>query len=301
MNHDYLDWSELDAYRREPPAAPSGSRGKQGCVRLGFECNDKGRSLLRRWERRAPLIVQQALYFDREMPEMPCVYILSSGGPQVDGDRYEQQIELGPKAMAHIASGAATKIASMHHNFAAMHQRISLSEEAYLEYLPEPVIPCRRSRYLSITELEVAPSATLFWSEIYLPGRIHHQGECFAYDVLSLSTQLRNSEDRILFAEKSLLRPTQTPLFGLGGMHHYLIFANILIASPFAETFSQRIVPFRNADLALGVARIPNGEGVVCRILGMRTESVKQCVRRLCSELRRLVKGHPLPEEFPWR
>ena len=29
---------------------------------------------------RLPLIVQQELYFDEGMPEMPCVYILSSGG-----------------------------------------------------------------------------------------------------------------------------------------------------------------------------------------------------------------------------
>lgn len=49
-----------------------------------------------RLDRRAPLIVQQELYFDEEMPGMPCVYILSSGGPNVDGDRYVQNFSVGP-------------------------------------------------------------------------------------------------------------------------------------------------------------------------------------------------------------
>ena len=60
--------------------------GKRGYLRLGFELDGRGRSILRDLERRAPIIVQQALYFDEQMPDLPCVYILSAGGPVVEGD-----------------------------------------------------------------------------------------------------------------------------------------------------------------------------------------------------------------------
>ena len=76
---------------------PSDTAGKQGVVHLGFEIDPRGYSILRKWERRAPLIVQQELYFDRGWPELPCVYILSSGGPNVEGDRYSHNIELKDK------------------------------------------------------------------------------------------------------------------------------------------------------------------------------------------------------------
>ncbi|MDE5707860.1 MAG: urease accessory protein UreD, partial [Alistipes sp.] len=72
---------EMAPYLAQPKAMPVGSPGKVGYLYLGFELDDEGRSILRDLDRRAPLIVQQELYFDEGMPEMPCVYILSSGGP----------------------------------------------------------------------------------------------------------------------------------------------------------------------------------------------------------------------------
>ncbi len=107
---------EMRPFQAEPPAMPVGTPGKAGYVYLGFETDDDGRSILRELDRRAPLIVQQALYFDECMPQMPCVYILSSGGPNVDGDRYEQHFTLRRGACAHISTGAATKLAEMRYN-----------------------------------------------------------------------------------------------------------------------------------------------------------------------------------------
>ena len=81
---------------------------KQGHLEMGFEVDNSGRTILRHLYRRVPIVVQQALYFDEQLPTLPCVYILSSGGPYVDGDRYEHHITLGAGAMAHISTGAAT-------------------------------------------------------------------------------------------------------------------------------------------------------------------------------------------------
>ena len=137
---------ELAPYSYPTPAMQLGAPGKFGRLQLVFELDREQKSILRHWYRQAPLIVQQELYFDENMPEMPCVYILSSGGPHVDGDRYKQQFTLRKGAYAFISTGAATKIAEMVYNFSSLQQQIELEEEAYLEYLPEAVIPCRHSR-----------------------------------------------------------------------------------------------------------------------------------------------------------
>ena len=107
---------EMAPYLEEPKAMPVGTPGKSGYLYLGFELDPEGRSILRDLDRRAPLIVQQELYFDECMPEMPCVYILSSGGPNVDGDRYEQRFVVRRDAYAHISTGAATKLAQRPEN-----------------------------------------------------------------------------------------------------------------------------------------------------------------------------------------
>lgn len=51
---------------------------------------------------------------------MPCVYILSSGGPNIDGDRYTQNITVGKGAMAFVSTGAATKLAEMKDNYSGL-------------------------------------------------------------------------------------------------------------------------------------------------------------------------------------
>ena len=194
---------EMSPYLEQPKAMPVGTPGKMGYLFLGFELDGDGRSILRDLERRAPLIVQQELYFDEGMPEMPCVYILSSGGPNVDGDRYEQHFVVRRGAYAHVSTGAATKLAEMRYNFSGLRQTFELDDDAYLEYLPEPTIPCRHTRFIADTSIRIAPSATLFYAEIYLSGRKYFgDGETFRYDILSVCSRAERPDGEPLFREK---------------------------------------------------------------------------------------------------
>ena len=61
-------------------------------------------------------------------------------------------------------------------NFAAQEQDIVLGENAYLEYLPDPVIPYRNARFVTRTRVRLPPSATLLYSELLMPGRMHYRG-----------------------------------------------------------------------------------------------------------------------------
>lgn len=297
---------EMRPYLDEPKAMPVGSPGKRGYLRLGFELDDRGRSIMRDWERRAPLIVQQALYFDEAMPEMPCVYILSSGGPNVDGDRYEQHFTVRRDAYAHISTGAATKLAEMRYNYSGLRQSFTLDEGAYMEYLPEPTIPCRHTRFMADTEIVIAPSATLVYAEIYMSGRKYFDGgERFAYDIMSVCTRARRPDGEALLREKFVVRPAEVSPESTGAMNGYDVLGNVIVLTPpeHADRIYGRTEALTNREvpLAAGITRLPKGCGLICKVLGAETEPVKRWVREFCSTVRREVKGRPLPEEFPWR
>jgi len=297
---------EMAPYLAEPTAMPVGSPGKTGRLRLGFELDDRGRSILRELERRAPLIVQQELYFDEEIPEMPCVYILSSGGPNVDGDRYEQHFVVREGAFAHLSTGAATKLAEMRCNYSGLRQRFELEAGAYLEYLPEPTIPCRHTRYIADTTIRIDPTATLFYAEIYMSGRKYFErSERFDYDILSVTTRAERPDGERLFREKFIIRPRQYAPATLGAMNGYDVFANAIVLTPpgEAERIYARTEAFIDPErrLAAGIARLPRGYGLLYKVLGDETGPVKRLVREFCSTVRQEVKGRPLPEEFPWR
>ena len=51
---DFSAVREMTPYLSDPPAMAVGTPGKSGYLRLGFELDASGRSILRDWERRAP-------------------------------------------------------------------------------------------------------------------------------------------------------------------------------------------------------------------------------------------------------
>lgn len=297
---------ELRPYRTEPKAMRVGVPGKTGFLKMEFELDAQGKSILRNLERRVPIIVQQALYFDEAMPEMPCVYILSSGGQNVDGDRYTQLITMRKNAFAFISTGAATKLAEMRYNHASMQQEFTLEENAYLEFLPEPTIPCRHTRFISDSRFIVHPTATMFYSEIFMGGRKYFgKGELFEYDLLSICSHGERPDGTPLFREKMLIEPHRHNVRRLGAMHQFDVMANIVIMTPpeRADVIYSHIAPHFHLEegTALGVTRLPNDSGLLVKILGMEAQPVKRAARAVCSLVRQTIKGKPLPEEFPWR
>lgn len=303
---DFDAMPELAGYTAEPTAMYVGCPGKHGYLNLGFEVDSSGRSILRELDRRAPLIVQQALYFDEELPDLPCVYILSSGGPNVDGDRYVQNFHLAAGSMAFISTGAATKLAEMKRNYSGMRQTIVLEAGSYLEYLPEPIIPCRNTRYISDTRIVVHPSAAMFYSEIYMPGRkYYNNGEIFEYDVLSICSHAERPDGRELFREKFVIEPPAGRIRNIGVMAAYDVFANVIVLAPKdrADEIYEDTEPFIDQErrLACGITRLPNDAGLLFKALGMEPGPIKKLVRAFCSRVRQSVKGRPLPPEFPWR
>lgn len=304
---DFSGVREMKKYDTPPRAMYVGAPGKHGYLRMGFELDAGGKSVLRDLERRVPVIVQQELYFDEEMPGMPCVYILSSGGQYMEGDRYQQDISVDDGAYAWVSTGAATKIAEMSENFAGLVQNIRLGKEAYLEFLPEPTIPCRHARFVSDTRIVADPTATLFYSEIYMPGRkYYHKGaEIFAFDIMSVCCRAERPDGTRLFREKFIIEPQSYSPQASGVMAGYHIFANVVVVTPkeHADRIYDAVGAYigDNPPLAVGITHLPGDAGLLFKVLGMETGPVKKTIRDFCSIVRSEVKGHPMPPEFPWR
>jgi urease accessory protein len=296
---------ELASYQDEPRQRPSGSVGKNGFLRLGFQRRAE-RTVLTTLERRVPLLVQQALYWDGEMPGLACVPLVTTSGCLLQGDRHTVEVDVGPRAQAHLTTQAATKIHSMDANFAAQTQRFVLADEAYLEVLPDPLIPHARSRFVSQTVVSVAPTATLLYAETLLPGRKHHKAEeMFGYDLFSSTVRAERPSGEELFTEKLLVEPKKRDPRGVVVMGDFDVFANVLFLTPRAH--ADRVLEQVESRVELdgpwvaGIGRLPGDAGLVYKVLGRETAVVKQVVRSFWALARREVTGAALPDEFLWR
>ncbi|MFH0295751.1 urease accessory protein UreD [Bradyrhizobium sp. 31Argb] len=296
---------EFAPFQDEPPQMRSGSVGKTGLLRLGFE-HRSGQTILANLQRHAPYMVQRALHCDEEMPDMACVFLITTTGCVLQGDRLALDITLGSRAQAHLTSQSATKIHAMDANYAAQSQTITLADDAYLEFLPDPVIPHRHSRFLSDTQICVAPSATLLFSEIIQPGRKHHRpDECFGATVLSISTSATRPDGRPLFAEKLVIEPRRYLMRQTGVMNSFDVFANVILCAP--KDKAERIHERAEADVNLaegvasGACHLPNDAGLIFKVLGRETAQVKAKVREFWGLVRKEVIGAALPPPYLWR
>jgi urease accessory protein len=287
------------------PQTAGATAGKCGTLTMHFEKRN-GRSVLGYLHRHAPLLVQQALYWDEALPGLPCVYVITTSGCVVQGDRFEVSTSLAAGAMAHITTQAATKIHAMESGHAAQSQQIVLADNAYLEFLPGPTIPHRHSRFITDTAATVDSSATLLCSEILMPGRKYHGegGELFAYDLYSSTFTARRPDGSSLFTEKFGIEPLLRPIRATGVMGHFDVIGNVLVITP--EPKADRILELVGAEPGFGhtwaasAGRLPNQAGVVYKVLGRRRQDVQTQIRRVWEITRLEVLGADIPPVRPW-
>lgn len=296
---------ELAAFQDEPAQMKSGTVGKTGYLRLGFETRGN-RTILATLERRVPYLAQRALYCDQEMPGLATVFLITTTGCLLQGDRMALDLQLGHGAQAHVTSQSATKIHGMDANYAVQTQAILLAEDAYLEFVPEPIIPHRRARFVSNTQVCVAPSATLLLSEILQPGRKHHHpDECFGATVVSLSVAAMRPDGHTLFTEKLVIEPERFAMRQTGVMNSFDVFGNVVLCTPADR--AERILEQVEADVrmtegvAFGACRLPNDAGLIYKVLGHDTAQVKAKVREFWGIVRKEVTGADLAPPFLWR
>ncbi len=296
---------ELAPFQDEPGQLPSGSVGKNAFLHLGFEQRGE-RTVLAHLERRAPLLVQQALYWDEALPDLPCVFVITTTGCILQGDRFNIEIDLAPDTRAHVTTQAATKIHSMDANYAAQTQNIVLGENAYLEYLPDPVIPHAHARFITTTDVCAHSSATLLYSEVMMGGRKYHgEGELFQYDVFSSTVRARRPDGAELFTEKFVIEPHVQNVRQVGVMGTFDVFANVVLLTPkhHADKVFDLVPAVVNLEeqWAAGASRLPNDAGLVFKVLGQESEPVQAKVREFWSIVRQTVIGAPVLPKFVWR
>jgi urease accessory protein len=267
------------------PAAPS---PPVWCatLQLAFERRGQG-TVLERQQHCGPLLVQKTLH-----PEGadPChAIVLHPPGGIVAGDRLSLEAAVGPGAQVLLTTPGASKWYRSAGATAGSTTRLSLADEAVLEYLPREAIVFNGANASVQLEMDLGADARLIGWDLWCLGRTA-SGETFRSGRLQLVTRLRRS-GRLCWEERGSLAGGSALLGARAGFAGESVFGTLWAAGPQAPRAlvdACRAVPLEGAGQG-AVTQLP--DVLLARYLGPSTEQALAWLTALWSLLRPLYAG----------
>ncbi|RKT11520.1 urease accessory protein [Streptomyces sp. 1114.5] len=295
---------EVRRHAGTPDTLAVGRPGKVGLLELAFD-KVGGRTELTGHYQKSPLQIMRPLYFDPARPDLAVTFLLSTGGGILQADRLRTDVRCGADTAVHLTTQAATKVYRMEFDYATQLLHLDAGPGAYVEYLPEPVIPFVDSRFYQRTVLTVDPGATVLLGETVLAGRLA-RGERNAYRVFASDLEVRRPDGELVAVDTVRLEPPG-PGGGVGGagvtgpavLAGHDVMSSLYVLSPLAP--AARIADALHdalADRGLlhGVSVLPQDSGAWLRLLGSDTRACAAALRAAWDAVRRLLIGAPAPD-----
>lgn len=290
--------SEILQHNEEIKQLGVGKSGKTGKLKIVLDIESiSGRTIIKEKESVFPLSVKKEMYYDQFQPKMTHVYIVSSSGGILQGDKYMIDIILEKNALAHITTQGATRVYGMNVSNAIQVVNVSLDDGAYLEFIPDQIIPYKNSRFYQEINFRVHDNATMIYSEIISPGRIG-MGEIFDYEMCYLRTIGKNHKDELRFTDYTKIEPKKMNLQDFGVLGQKQIMATVYILAKrndiekIIQTLENEIK--NSSEIEFGWSTMTKENGILLRILGNTTRDVI----RLVYDITKIVRKTILNSDF---
>lgn len=285
--------AEMLQHNEEIKQLGAGKSGKNGKLRIVLDVEpSSGKTRIREKESAFPLSVQKEIYYDQFQPKMTHVYIVSSSGGILQGDRNIIDISLEKGARAHITTQGATRIYGMNSSNAIQAVNVSLDDGAYLEFIPDQIIPYKDSRFYQEINFKVHDNATMIYSEIISPGRVG-MGEMFDYDICYLRSAGKNHNGDLRFTDHSKIEPKKMSLQDFGLLGQRQVMATVYVLAK-AEDIGKIILTLEDevkgsSEIEVGWSTMTKENGILLRILGNTTRDVLRSVYDMAKIVRRII------------
>ncbi|MGH9965554.1 MAG: urease accessory protein UreD [Nitrososphaeraceae archaeon] len=289
---------EVLAYGSDLQQLEVGRSGKLGALTVKLEDDsDRRKTIVRDLYTKGPLHAQRALYLEESLPSMAYMYIMSTSGGILQGDRYRMDIALSKGACAHITTQGATRIYRMELNYATQIINVELGADSYFEFIPDQIIPYRNSRFYQTLKMRVHDSATMIYSEMVVPGRVA-SGESFEYDICYMKAVGLNQVDQLRFTDIAILEPRKRNLSQLGILSDHTVVGSVYLLCPTSavKSIKEEInsTLSLNSDVMAGASIMPYNSGMIVRMLGDGASALRAAI----FETVRIIRKAILNAEF---
>lgn len=210
---------------------------------------------------------------------IPTFYIVNVGGGYLDGDRYRMNVNVEDNAKVTLTSQGATKIYKTPSNHVEQYQTFNLKDNAYLEYVADPIIAYESAKFYQHNTFNLNNSSSLFYTDILTPG-YSKTGEAFKYQYMHLINEIY-IEDELVTYDNLLLNPNKQSINEIGYMEHYSHYGSAYfihedVNQKLIDSVYETISSYSNTfDCRVAISPLPT-HGFAVRIFAYRTQIIEK-------------------------
>ncbi|CAB4341970.1 unannotated protein [freshwater metagenome] len=272
---------------------------QDGLLDVSFKRSTRGKTVLQHQTQRFPLRMTVPMYLDAHDPSMAFLYVQNPTGAVIAGDHLTTSVKAERGSRVHVTTQSATKLHSMAGGGSCQRMTFRICQDAYLEHIPDMMIPQAGSKLSQRVTVELETGACFIGAETISPGR-RLSDEVFEYEQLDFETSV-SLNGKLLCLDRLKICPSEGAPRRRGsfGSHAYLV--TVLVAAPgrdlpaLTSALDSALETMSNASG--GAGELPNGAGVIVRILASDSDAADQARRSIWRAARAMLIGLPLPRE----
>ncbi|MEO0988850.1 MAG: urease accessory protein UreD [Cyanobacteria bacterium J06639_14] len=284
---------------------------------LNFGCDRHQQTFVAKQYTAYPFRLSRVFRLDATAAQRAYLYLMNSSPGLLAGDDLHIGLDVGSKAQVYLTDQAATKIhtSPLPDLISRATYHITVDAEAYLEFVPEPIILYANASFEQLTDVRLHPTSRLCLSEIILPGRLA-RSEFYDFHYYLSRLRVRSPDGNLIFGDAMRLEGHTNPLQDSLFFAEFPVIANIILVLPGVDLESlihavevaaplnpakldHRRVSTDDADSApnqgarsgqgiiSGCSILPNCNGLLVRVMGTEVDSIKtysqyifNCVRQ---------------------
>lgn len=285
------DWTPSPIGFSEPCSSNPERVGRDGFLGLRFE-RRLGKTSLAQCRFKLPL---QALAPFELADGTTCLMLLNPTGGLVGGDFLLTQIIQEADTRVCLTTPSATRVYRTLAEPAVQETLIQLAEGAFLEYLPDHVIPYRNSRFRQLLRVDMERSSrAIFWDAL-AAGRVAC-GERWNFDEVDSRLEISLCGQPV-FLNRTRIRPARLDPERLGFAEGFSYLATLVLIADdldgWKETATAMAAELSRMPRVHGGASALATVGCVVKLLARSASDLMSAQAALWSRARQILLGAP--------
>jgi urease accessory protein len=273
---------------------------KESILKLKFQCDAWGKTIIKNRYETHPMRISRPFRLDIDDNRRGYFYLRNNSPGLFAQDKLCLNFDLAENTQVYLTEQSATKVHPMEEKVAAeVNYRWSINKQAMMEFVAEPLILYQDSAFNQTTIFNLDSTASLFWCDLILPGRLA-RGEFYQFRYYNHLLEVYSACGELWFKERIHLRGFDNPF-----SHHQLFASFPVMGSAIAiqpqielgllKSSLDGLNSNQQEDFLVATSILPHNKGVLIRVLAAQTQKVKSYWHSVISLLRQLNHQPPLP------